>query len=189
MNPWAKHILWVVAASMVVAQDITSSAVHNRPSVDVGYARYLGSFNSSTNITHFLGVRYAASPTGEFRHSASKACISTYRCLFTSGDLRWKAPQRPSSIPGIQEADEFPPTCFIGSQGFSSTNPFSSHALSKRVTLTPSEDCLFLKYVDSCHWLIQFHHKKISYFMAQCLCSWSIISEEIFTRCNLDSWV
>lgn len=148
MNLWAKHVLWVVAASMAVAQDITSSAVYNRSFVDLGYARYSGSFNSSTNTTHFFGVRYAAPPTGDFRHSASGECILMYRCLFTAGDLRWKAPQRPSFIPGIQEADEFPPTCFIGSQGFSSINPFPSHALSKRVTLTPSEDCLFLKYVD-----------------------------------------
>lgn len=35
------------------------------PIIDLGYAQYRGSTNVSTNITSFLGVRYAIPPTGE----------------------------------------------------------------------------------------------------------------------------
>lgn len=33
--------------------------------VNLGYATYQGTFNSSTNTTKFLGIRYAAPPVGE----------------------------------------------------------------------------------------------------------------------------
>jgi hypothetical protein len=36
--------------------------------VDLGYAQYQGSVDTATNITSFLGIRYAAPPIG--------ACIS-----------------------------------------------------------------------------------------------------------------
>ena len=35
------------------------------PVADLGYAQYQGSTNISTNITSFIGVRYAASPAGK----------------------------------------------------------------------------------------------------------------------------
>jgi cholinesterase len=34
--------------------------------VDLGYAQYEGSLNNETGDIEFLGVRYAASPTGRF---------------------------------------------------------------------------------------------------------------------------
>ena len=33
--------------------------------VDLGYAQYQGTFNSTSNTTNFLGIRYAAPPVGE----------------------------------------------------------------------------------------------------------------------------
>lgn len=33
--------------------------------VDLGYARYRGTFNETSNTTTFLGIRYAAPPIGE----------------------------------------------------------------------------------------------------------------------------
>ena len=41
--------------------DITSTSP---PIVDLGYAQYQGSFNSSNSITSFLGIRYAEPPIG-----------------------------------------------------------------------------------------------------------------------------
>lgn len=38
------------------------------PIVDLGYAKYQGAFSSSTNITRFRGIRYAAPPIGEIQH-------------------------------------------------------------------------------------------------------------------------
>lgn len=34
------------------------------PIVDLGYAKYVGSFNVTTRNTQFLGMRYAAPPIG-----------------------------------------------------------------------------------------------------------------------------
>ena len=34
------------------------------PIVDLGYAKYQGTFNSTTNQTEFLSIRYAAPPLG-----------------------------------------------------------------------------------------------------------------------------
>lgn len=35
------------------------------PIVNLGYATYQGTFNSTSNTTDFLGIRYAAPPIGE----------------------------------------------------------------------------------------------------------------------------
>lgn len=35
------------------------------PVVELGYATYQGLFNSSSNTTNFLGIRYAAAPIGK----------------------------------------------------------------------------------------------------------------------------
>ncbi|KAE9407595.1 alpha/beta-hydrolase [Gymnopus androsaceus JB14] len=75
--------------------------------VDVGYAQYQGVFDTNTNVTNFWGIRYAAPPTGE---------------------LRFRAPQPPANVDGVQSADTKPPECI---QGFT----------------TDSEDCLFLNVV------------------------------------------
>ncbi|KAJ3916723.1 Alpha/Beta hydrolase protein [Lentinula edodes] len=74
------------------------------PIVDVTYARFQGAFDPETNVTNFLGIRYATSPTG---------------------DLRFRAPQPPTPISGVQQADTETPECVQG-------------------LVTDSEDCLFL---------------------------------------------
>ncbi|KAF5352251.1 hypothetical protein D9757_012516 [Collybiopsis confluens] len=72
--------------------------------VDVDYAQYEGIFDPNTNVTNFFGIRYAAPPTGQ---------------------LRFRAPQPPAHVEGIQVADTEPPECVQG-------------------LVTDSEDCLFL---------------------------------------------
>lgn len=36
------------------------------PVVDLGYSKYQGFYNETSDITSFLGIRFAAPPTGEF---------------------------------------------------------------------------------------------------------------------------
>ncbi|KIK58006.1 hypothetical protein GYMLUDRAFT_171652 [Collybiopsis luxurians FD-317 M1] len=74
------------------------------PIVNVGNAQYEGVFDPNTDVTNFLGIRYAAAPTGQ---------------------LRFRAPQPPPHINGLQVADKEPPECVQGLP-------------------TDSEDCLFL---------------------------------------------
>ncbi|KAH7920072.1 alpha/beta-hydrolase [Leucogyrophana mollusca] len=87
--------------------------------IDLGYASYQGSVDTATNITSFLGIRYAAPPVG---------------------DLRWAAPQPPATVSGVQQATEQPNECYQAPTGNASTNPLT---LSKRA-VSESEDCLFL---------------------------------------------
>jgi carboxylesterase type B len=35
------------------------------PIVDLGYAKYQGALNITSNVTTFLGIRYAAAPVGD----------------------------------------------------------------------------------------------------------------------------
>ncbi|TFK35577.1 Alpha/Beta hydrolase protein [Crucibulum laeve] len=103
--------------------------------VDLGYAKYQGFVNKNTSNTEFLGIRFAAAPTGA---------------------LRWREPQTPSSIAGIQQANAFPNACLQAGEGGNAVNPFriqkfTVHSLVEtrsnlgtRATAAPSEDCLFL---------------------------------------------
>ncbi|THV05590.1 alpha/beta-hydrolase [Dendrothele bispora CBS 962.96] len=91
--------------------------------IDLGYARYQGTFDSRNNVTNFLGVRYASAPVG---------------------NLRFSAPRQPAITPGIQLADTQPSSCT------SSRNPFSTARASIREgqietsVMKGTEDCLFL---------------------------------------------
>ncbi|KAJ7781796.1 Alpha/Beta hydrolase protein [Mycena maculata] len=89
------------------------------PVVDLGYAQYQGIVDTDLNITAFLGMRYAAPPTG---------------------NLRWQAPTAPSRISGVQEATSNPPQCYQGTFGASPTNPLAP----RDETPVQTEDCLFL---------------------------------------------
>lgn len=91
------------------------------PVVDLGYASYQGVYNETTNIQSFQGIRYAAPPIG---------------------DLRWRAPQPPSSMQGLQDASKYGSQCIQGTLGGSPLDGLlerTAAALS-----ISSEDCLFL---------------------------------------------
>ncbi|KAK0463609.1 Alpha/Beta hydrolase protein [Desarmillaria tabescens] len=92
------------------------------PVVDLGYAKYRGTLDpAGSNNTQFLGIRFAAPPTGS---------------------LRWQAPRTPDFIAGIQDAIANPSGCLQGGTGAASSNPFPAN---KRDTFAAnSEDCLFL---------------------------------------------
>ncbi|KAG7095884.1 hypothetical protein E1B28_006573 [Marasmius oreades] len=100
-------------ASAQLAQNISP------PIVDLGYAKYEGVFNGTTNVTSFLGMRFAAAPIGE---------------------LRWQAPQLPTdeNENGIQKAVTQPLQCPQAAPGTADRNPYRvnttspSHGLMKR---------------------------------------------------------
>ncbi|KAL0065729.1 hypothetical protein AAF712_007212 [Marasmius tenuissimus] len=92
------------------------------PVVDLGYAQYQGVFDPNTNVTNYRGVRYAAPPTA---------------------DSRWRAPQPPANVSGVQQANLDPPPCLQASSGTSPTNP-NSNIVDKRQASPAGEDCLFL---------------------------------------------
>lgn len=125
--------LLLTAVHSVVSSEISIRDINPAtPVIDLGYAQYQGLLNPTSNVTIFLGIQYAANPTGT---------------------LRWKAPVTPDlTASGIQLATSQPPQCFQGPTGTAPTNPFGAILPSKRsAEVTSSEDCLFLKCV-RCHW-------------------------------------
>ncbi|KAF4614285.1 hypothetical protein D9613_007996 [Agrocybe pediades] len=136
-QPW---LFLLAISSCVSAQNSTTPL---SPVVDLGYAKYQGVLvqdvlTNATN-TQFLGIRYAAPPTGT---------------------LRFAAPSPPSATPAVQTADTQPSICFqANGLGLSSSSPFSQ--LHNNATSTQpqqrrdvlaavppaSEDCLFLDVV------------------------------------------
>ncbi|KAL5513133.1 hypothetical protein ACEPAH_3531 [Sanghuangporus vaninii] len=96
---------------------VRSTSADSPQVVDLGYASYQGILNSTTNITSFLGLRYAHPPTG---------------------NLRFQAPQDPLIVSDVQSATKLGRVCPQGSQGLAASSP-----LSRRVTNDEIEDCLF----------------------------------------------
>ncbi|KJA16236.1 hypothetical protein HYPSUDRAFT_147970 [Hypholoma sublateritium FD-334 SS-4] len=102
------------------------------PIVNLGYSTYEGILvqDAQTNQTNinFLGVRYAASPTGT---------------------LRFRAAQTPAFTSGVQTASAQPAMCLQAGAGSAASTPLrnstSSDVVSRATeSLAPSEDCLFL---------------------------------------------
>jgi hypothetical protein len=119
--------LAAVAAGHAIAANTTSV-------VDLGYASYEGTLNPTTNVTNFLGIRYASPPLG---------------------DLRWQAPQPPQNVSGVQPANTQPNQCFQSGSGQSPTNPLRDLNNGTRLqsrAVAESEDCLFLKYMHRSAW-------------------------------------
>ncbi|KAI0733810.1 alpha/beta-hydrolase [Fomitopsis betulina] len=103
--------------------ELIAAADHSTPVIDLGYAQYQGSFDSSSNVSHFFGIRYAQPPTD---------------------DLRWRAPQTPTTTAGVQQATEQPNQCYQSNNGISSTNPYRTSSSIEKRAVSEDEDCLFL---------------------------------------------
>jgi len=84
--------------------------------VDLSYAKYLGTHNATTHLNSWLGIRYAAPPTGS---------------------RRWQAPQppEPQRSEDILDADAFGPSC---------PQAMPSFPNQARTFVPGNEDCLFL---------------------------------------------
>ncbi|KAL5483591.1 hypothetical protein ACEPAI_8823 [Sanghuangporus weigelae] len=101
--------------------------------VDLGYALYQGTFNSTSNVTDFFSIRYASPPTGE---------------------LRFQKPAAPPNMRslGVQLANTQPPACPSAGQGNQIATPFrdlssdTRQSTNTRRQIVPHliEDCLFL---------------------------------------------
>ncbi|PPQ80630.1 hypothetical protein CVT25_001636 [Psilocybe cyanescens] len=114
---------------LILACHSFATFVATPPIVNLGYAQYQGTLlqDKVTNATHtqFLGLRYAAPPTGS---------------------NRFRAPAPPATTPGIQQANVQPPECFQATIGNSPTTPFrvAQKKSARAVAPETSEDCLFL---------------------------------------------
>jgi hypothetical protein len=69
MPPIRARVLSVFASLFSVATAVAADHGHlsarDVPVVDVGTAQYQGVYNSTTNVTSYWGIRFAASPTGQ----------------------------------------------------------------------------------------------------------------------------
>lgn len=116
----------LLTALLALLPTLTSSQT-----VNLGYATYKGTFNATAATTDFLGIRFAAAPTGR---------------------LRFQAPAPPAFAPGVQLANTQPPACPQGPIGGAPTDALRPPNIPERVRRqapNPNEieDCLFLKCV------------------------------------------
>ncbi|KAJ7738845.1 Alpha/Beta hydrolase protein [Mycena maculata] len=102
---------------MFVAAGVVLCARAQSPIVDLGYAQYQGTV-SPANISHFLGIRYAAAPLG---------------LSILEGDFRFRAPQPPTNATASING--------VDANGLTPTNPLETRAAAEVVIST--EDCLF----------------------------------------------
>ena len=150
------------------APSLISSIFAVSPVVNLSYAQYQGvptldPVNNET-ITHFLGIRYAAAPTGKV-FTLLRVVYPSY--TVKTGSRRFSEPQLPSYTPGVQLANKQPSECFQAGVGTAPKTPFRNAVPNLNTSLTSvnstelaiegSEDCLFLKYIfmfiDICHLL------------------------------------
>ncbi|KAF7980334.1 hypothetical protein HWV62_38757 [Athelia sp. TMB] len=111
-------------AFQALALPATPTRSTDAPIVTLDYATYQGSTDPALKITSFLGVRYAAPPTGF---------------------LRFKAPQKPATSSGLQSATTLPAQCWQANRGTNPINPLLPLLPKRAATVATSEDCLFLK--------------------------------------------
>lgn len=125
--------------------------------VHLGYATYQGTFNATSNITNFLGVRFAAPPVGMsqgLHRNGVLTALTSYRRTFRlhpltdPGKLRFQAPRPPLVQPGVQLANVQPAGCPQAGEGTLAGNPFPSLVKRQQPNQNPPteiEDCLLLK--------------------------------------------
>ncbi|TFY52605.1 hypothetical protein EVG20_g10483, partial [Dentipellis fragilis] len=110
----------------LAAEDATSAPTAFKL-VNLSYAQYQSNVHLDDGVTSFLGIRYAAPPTGE--------CAS--RVLWCVGG----ALGRPPTVPGIQNATAQPMQCFqnniAGTPGLAVSSPFRDDGSSNHTSRGP----------------------------------------------------
>jgi len=86
---------------------VTVFAARPTTTVDLGYAQYEGFLSDDSRNINFLGIRYAAAPTGE---AYAYVFIPLPKCR--SGALRWRKPQPPPPTIEILSAKKLPNRCW-----------------------------------------------------------------------------
>lgn len=74
--------VWAALFMCIAATPLSTTILKNQPVVDLGYSQYQG-VTLSSGVNQYLGMRFAAPPTG---------------------DLRFRAPVKPLSTVGVQNA-------------------------------------------------------------------------------------
>ena len=62
---------FVLYPILIAACGVSFCSADFPQTVDLGYATYQGTFNSTANTTNFLGIRYASPPVGKHERRSS----------------------------------------------------------------------------------------------------------------------
>lgn len=93
------HLAYSQATQPVSAESIDSSS----PIVDLSYAKYLGRTNTTTNITAFKGIPYAAPPTGPYRWRKPRPIDSPRNTNFPSNTIYNATAKAPACLQSYPE--------------------------------------------------------------------------------------
>lgn len=104
----------VLSAILVTISLLSTGRADSPQIVDLGYAIYQGTFNSTANTTNFLRVRYAAPPVGKHAYYRSSPTLDSINVSF-------RKPTLPSSSSTAWHASTGCATCEHSASGVSSS--------------------------------------------------------------------
>ncbi|CDR98673.1 related to esterase [Sporisorium scitamineum] len=75
--------------------------------VDLGYSRYRGTFNSTTSINSWKGIRFTAAPTGDLRWQAPQPPLLNRNQVIDASQYGSQCPQNPFGNPQFQTSEQY----------------------------------------------------------------------------------
>lgn len=142
-------LVHAITSLLLIQGTVTTRAAAPAPIVNIGYAKYQGEIVqdqiSSATHTRFLGICFAAPPTGGSM-SNTITVIEVY--LLVCRHYTVQRARLPAPVSEIQQSAPAP-VCFQASLGTGASNPYGGvqPLFQMREDDGPkiSEDCLFLK--------------------------------------------
>ena len=110
--------------------------------VDLGYSVYQGYYNATSDLDLFLGIRYAAPPTGQNRWRKPQAPATNRTQTIPALEYPWRCPQSGNSpylfdpCPDIDNVDELPARC-------ANSTAFQEQILGNEVRIVKCEPIIF----------------------------------------------
>ncbi|CBQ72861.1 related to esterase [Sporisorium reilianum SRZ2] len=75
--------------------------------VDLGYSKYKGTFNSTTNINSWKGIRFTAPPTADLRWQAPQPPLLNRSSVIDASQYGSQCPQNPFGNPSFQTSAQY----------------------------------------------------------------------------------
>ena len=84
-----------------------SSVTDDSLTVDLGYSKYKGTYNASTGINSWKGIRFTAPPTGDLRWQAPQPPLLNRSSVIDASSYGSQCPQNPFGNPQFQTSAQY----------------------------------------------------------------------------------
>lgn len=104
----------LVSASPIASQPFAdlltkreASNTDDNLTVDLGYSKYRGTFNATTGINSWKGIRFTAPPTAELRWQAPQPPVLNRSNVIDASQYGSQCPQNPFGNPQFQTSAQY----------------------------------------------------------------------------------